>query len=122
MAKALQGEGGAVGRAQARRWMQQAGVMGPRPQRWGPVTTESRPGYAMAPNLRARQLNVAQPHHVWVGAISDGWTAEGWLYGSTRLDVYARKVVGWALSNRMDTAWVQDPVRRALGRRQPAAG
>ncbi len=122
MAKALQGEGVAVGRAQARRLMPQAGVRGPRPQRWGPVTTESRQGYAIAPNLLARQFDVAQPKHVWVGAISYVWTAEGWLSVSTLLDLYARKVVGWAMSSRIDTALVQDTLRMALGRRQPAAG
>jgi putative transposase len=51
---------------------------------------------------------VATPHQVWVGEITDVWTAEGWLDLGVRLDVYARKVVGWALSQRVDAAFVQE--------------
>jgi putative transposase len=122
MAKQLQDEGCAGGRAQARRLMNQAGVAVQRPKRRGPVTTDSRHGYAVAPNRRARQLDVAKPNHVWVGDISSVWTGEGWWSGSTRLDVYARKVVGWAMSRRLETTLVQDAWRMALGRRQPSAG
>ena len=78
MAKPLQDEGFAVGRAKARRLRRQAGVVVQRPKQRGPVTTESRHGYAVAPNLRARQFGVARPDHVGVGDISDVWTAEGW--------------------------------------------
>jgi putative transposase len=122
MAKQLQGEGFAVGRAKARRLMNQAGVVVQRPKQHGPVTTDSRHGYAVAPNLLARQFDVAKPDHVWVGDISYVWTAEGWLYVSTLLDLYSRKVVGWAMSRRINTTLVQDTLRMALGRRQPAAG
>jgi putative transposase len=59
--------------------MQQAGVVVQRPKQRGPVTTESRHGYAVAPNLLARQFDVARPDHVWVGEISEVWTAAGWL-------------------------------------------
>jgi putative transposase len=122
MAKQLQDEGFAVGRAKARRLMHQAGVVVQRPKQRGPVTTESRHGYAVAPNLLARQFDVARPDQVWVGDISYVWTAEGWLYVSTLLDLYSRKVVGWAMRNRIDTLLVEDTLRMALGRRQPAAG
>ena len=77
MAKQLQDEGFAVGRAKARRLMNQAGVAVQRPKRRGPVTTDSRHGYAVAPNLLARQFDVAKPDQVWVGDISSVWTAEG---------------------------------------------
>jgi hypothetical protein len=70
MAKQLQGAGFAVGRAQARRVMKQAGVVVQRPTQRAPVTTDSRHGDAVAPNLLARQFDVARPDHVWVGDIS----------------------------------------------------
>jgi len=70
MAKQLQDEGFAVGRAKARRLMNQAGVAVQRPKRRGPVTTDSRHGDEVAPNLRARPFDVAKPDHVWVGDIS----------------------------------------------------
>jgi transposase InsO family protein len=50
------------------------------------------------------------------------WTAEGWLYVSTLLDLYSRKVVGWAMSSRIDTPLVADALKMALGRRRPLAG
>jgi putative transposase len=122
MAKQLQDEGFAVGRAKARRLMNQAGVAVQRPKRRGPVTTDSQHGYEIAPNLLARQFDVAKPDQVWVGDISYVWTGEGWLYVSTLLDLYSRKVVGWAMSSRIDTTLVQAALRMALGRRHPSAG
>src|SRR5919205_4362873 len=50
------------------------------------------------------------------------WTAEGWLYVSVLLDLYSRKVVGWAMSAQIDAALVQTALQMAVGRRQPAPG
>jgi putative transposase len=122
MAKQLQNEGYAVGRYKARQLMHQAGVVVRRPRRRHPVTTHSRHGYAVAPNLLARQFDVAQPDKVWAGDITYLWTAEGWLYLAALLDVHSRKVVGWAMSNRIDAALVQEALHMAIGRRRPAAG
>jgi putative transposase len=122
MAKQLQEDGFAVGRYKARRLMRQAKVTVERPKQRGPVTTDSRHSYAVAPNVLARQFDVEQPDQVWVGDITYIWTTEGWLYLAVLLDLYSRKVVGWALSHRVDTALVQDALRMALGRRQPAVG
>ena len=121
IAKQLQAEGYAVGRCKARRLMQEAGISGRRRKRC-PVTTDSRHGYAVAPNLLARQFDVAQPDTVWVGDMTYVWTAEGWEYLAVLLDLYSRKVVGWAMQSRMDAALVQAALRMALGRRRPSAG
>jgi putative transposase len=121
MAKQLQDEGFSVGRYKARRLMKQAGISVGRPKR-RPVTTDSRHGYAVAPNLLARQFDVEQPDTVWAGDITYLWTAEGWLYLATVLDMYSRKVVGWAMSSRIDAELVQEALRMALGRRCPSAG
>ena len=88
----------------------------------GPVTTDSRHGYAVAPNLLARQFEVAPPDTVWVGDITDVWTAEGWESLAVLLDLHSRTVVGWAMQSRMDAAVVQAALRMALGRQRPAAG
>ena len=122
MARALQDEGFHVGRAKARRLMKAAGVRVKRAKRRGPVTTESRHGYNIAPNLLARQFDVDRPDQAWVGDMTYVWTGEGWLYVSTLLDLYSRKVVGWAMSSRIDTELAQDALRMALGRRSPSAG
>jgi hypothetical protein len=75
----LQDEGVHVGRAKARRWMNQAGVAVQRPRRRGPRTTDSRHGDEVAPHVWARQCDVTAPDHVWAGDITDIWTAEGGL-------------------------------------------
>jgi transposase InsO family protein len=121
MAQQLQDEGYAVGRAKARRLMQQAGLAVRRTKRFV-VTTDSRHRFPIAPNLVARQFEVAQPDQVWAGDITYLWTAEGWLYVAVVLDVFARKVVGWAMSEHIDAALVHHALVMALGRRQPSVG
>jgi putative transposase len=65
---------------------------------------------------------VEQPNRVWAGDVTYVWTVEGWLYLAVLLDLYSRKVVGWAMSHRVDATLVQEALQMALGRRQPAAG
>jgi transposase InsO family protein len=102
--------------------MKEAGVTVQRAKRRAPVTTDSRHGYEVAPNLLARHFDVDAPDSAWVGDITYVWTAEGWLYVSTLLDLYSRKVVGWAMSSRINTALVADAFKMAIGRRRPLAG
>jgi len=120
-AKPLPAEGDAVGRDKARRLMPQAGVAVRRRKR-GPVTTDSRHGAAVAPNLWARPFDVAPPDTVWVGDITSVWTAEGWEYLAVWLALHSRQVVGGARQSRMEAALVQAALGMALGRRRPAAG
>jgi putative transposase len=122
MAKQLRDDGFAVGRYKARQLMRQAQVTAQRGKKRHPVTTDSRHSYAVAPNLVARQFAVEKPNRVWVGDITYVWTAEGWLYLAVLLDLYSRKVVGWAMSHRVDAALVQEALHMALGRRKPAEG
>jgi len=122
MAKQLQAEGFAVGRAKARRVMQDVGIAVRRRTRRGPVTTDSQHCYPVAPNLLGRQFEVEKPDHAWVGDITYVWTAEGWLYVAVLLDLYSRKVVGWAMSAHIDSALVHEALRMALGRRSPTPG
>jgi len=122
MAMQLQAEGFAVGRAKARRLMQEAGLTVRHRTRRGPVTTDSQHRYPVAPNLLARQFKVEQPNQVWAGDITYIWTAEGWLYLAVLLDLYSRKVVGWAISAHIDSALVQEALRMARGRRGPTTG
>lgn len=122
MAKQLQADGFSVGRYKAKRLMRQAKVIVQRSKQRSPVTTDSRHGYTVAPNLLARQFAVENPDQVWVGDITYVWTAEGWLYLAVLLDLYSRKVVGWAMSHHVDAALVRAALQMALGRRQPAEG
>lgn len=122
MARALQDEGFKVGRAKTRRFMKEAGVRVQRAKRRGPITTDSRHGYKIASNLLARQFDVDRPDQAWAGDMTYVWTGEGWLYVATLLDLYSRKVVGWAMSSRIDTELAKDALQMALGRRHPSAG
>jgi putative transposase len=122
MAKQLQADGFTVGRYKARRVRHQAGVAVRRPRQRHPMTTASRHRHAVAPDLLARQFDVAQPDQVWAGDITYLWTAAGWLSLAVLLEVYSRKGVGWAMRPHIDAALVQDALRMARGRRQPAAG
>jgi putative transposase len=122
MAKQLQAEGWAVGRCKARRLMREAGVAVRRPTQRRPPTTDSRHGHGVAPNLLARQFDGEKPNQAWAGDITYVWTAEGWLYVAVLLDLYSRKVVGWAMRAHIDTDLVQAALQMAVGRRQPAPG
>jgi putative transposase len=118
----LQDEGFAVGRAKARRLMQEAGVSVRRSRPCRPVPTDSRQGYGVADKVLARQCEVAKPDQAWAGDITDIWTAEGGGYLSGLVDVYSRQVVGWAMRSHIDTTLVHNALERALGRRRPSAG
>jgi putative transposase len=122
LTKHLQDEGYDVGRFRVRRLMKQAGVSVEGRRRRGPKTTESRHGYGVAPNLLERHCDVTAPNGVWCGDVTYVWTEEGWWYTSVLLDLYSRKVVGWAMSDHIDTQLVTDALEMALGRRQPDAG
>jgi len=67
-----------------------------------PQTTDSRHRLPVAPNLLARHFRVDEPNVAWVGDITYLPTAEGWLYLAVLLDLFSRRVVGYALSERID--------------------
>lgn len=122
MAKQLQDEGFQVGRYKARRLMRELDLSVKRRARRRPQTTDSRHGFGVAPNLLERRFDVERPDCAWCGDITYLWTEEGWLYLSVLLDLYSRKVVGWAMSDHIDTQLVADALQMALGRRQPCQG
>ena len=121
MAKQLQSDGAAVGRMKARRLMQEAGVQVKRKKRI-PVTTASQHAFPIAPNLLQRQFKVAAPNRVWVGDITYVWTAEGWAYLAVVLDLFSRRIVGWAMAPTMPTELVASALTMAMARRPPSKG
>ena len=94
--KALKDAGYAVGRFRARSLMKKAGLEVKRPKRFK-KTTDSRHKLPVAPNRLNQQFQVDQPDQIWCGDITYLWTLEGWLYLAVIIDLYSRKVVGWAL-------------------------
>ncbi len=65
------------------------------------VTTDSDHKFNIAPNLLDRDFSANLPNQKWAGDISYVWTSEGWLYLAVILDLHSRRVIGWAVSNRM---------------------
>ena len=82
------------------------------------VTTESRNAQWIVPNLLNRCFNVDRPNQVWVGDITFVATRKGWVYLAVLLDLYSRKVIGWAVSDRINKRLVLDALERALLRRR----
>jgi putative transposase len=82
------------------------------------ATTDSRHGGPIAPN-RARDLVVEGPNQLWVSDATGILTAEGWLYLVAVLDVYSRRVVGWAMSPMLDAPLTMAALRMALSQRRP---
>jgi transposase InsO family protein len=117
----LLGEGFRVGRNHVAREMQRMGLIGRRPKRFR-KTTDSNHTKPVADNLLARQFTAEKPNQVWVTDITYIWTLEGWLFLAIVLDLYARRVVGWAMEPHMRTQLVLDALGMALGRRVPSAG
>ncbi len=122
LCQALQAEGYRVGRCRTRTWMRQAGVSVRRKRPWVPRTTDSRHALPVAPNLLNRQCAVAAPNRVWGSDLTYLPTQEGWLYLAIVVDLFSRKVVGWAVAATMETSLVEAALKMAMGRRQPPPG
>ena len=83
------------------------------------VTTQSDHDYPVAPNLLDREFTAEQRDQRWAGDITFVWTREGWLYLAVILDLFSRKAVGWATSNRIDRYLVLQALTMALDSRSP---
>ena len=84
------------------------------------ATTDSRHGGAIAPN-RVQNLTVQQLDQVWVSDATGVLTAQGWLYLVAVLDVFSRRVLGWAMSPILDAPLASTALQMALSQRKPVA-
>lgn len=121
MAEALKALGYPTGRHQARNLMREANVW-VRYRRRYRVTTNSNHRQAVFENRLKRNFAVSKPDQVWAGDITYVWTQEGWLYLAVVIDLYSRKVVGWSMGRRINSALVCDALKMALWRRRPPKG
>jgi transposase InsO family protein len=113
-----------VGEKRVARVMRLEGVRAKR-RRAFRVTTDSRHGQPVAPNVLDRQFAVEQvgtPDRVWAGDITYVATREGWLYLAVVLDLASRRVVGWAMRHTLERRLACDALEMAVERRPPAAG
>ena len=84
------------------------------------ATTNSKHKLPVAENLLDRQFTIDSPNIVYVSDITYIRTREGWLYLATVLDLYSRKIVGWAMSDRMEAILVEKALLMAIWNRKPA--
>src|SRR5207248_4782211 len=80
------------------------------------ATTDSRHGGPIVPN-RIRAVLVRRPNQVWTTDATCVLTAQGWLYLVAVLDIFSRRVIGWAMSQLLDTALVSIALRMAINQR-----
>jgi putative transposase len=86
------------------------------------VTTDSSHNQPVANNLLARDFEASGPNEKWVSDITYIRTLEGWLYLATTMDLWARNIVGWAMSDTIDADLVCDALKMAVNQRHPSPG
>ena len=86
------------------------------------VTTDSRHTECIADNLLQRDFVTSTPNQVWVTDVTAIWSTAGWVYLAAMLDLYSRRVVGWATSERNDTELALAALNRAIAQRRPTSG
>lgn len=114
----LAAEGVHVGRKRVARLMKLAGLEGISRRRKWPSTrdTNARP----APDLVDRNFVATTPNQLWVADITYVPTWVGFVYLAVVLDVFSRRVIGWAMANHLRTELVVDALDMAVGQRKPA--
>ena len=96
MTEELRDLGLRVGHRMAGRLMGENGIKVIRTQKYK-VTTNSNHTFNIAPNLLGQDFSAYGPNQKWAGDISYIWTSERWLYLAVILDLYSRRVIGWAV-------------------------
>lgn len=121
IAKRLNNEGERVSQKRVAKIMKENGWRAKAARKYK-ATTNSNHQLPVADNLLAQNFSANKPNEKWVSDITYCWTDEGWLYLAVVLDLYSRKVVGWALSDRMTKQLVIDALQMALWSRKPPKG
>lgn len=104
------------------RLMREHGLQSHKRRRFRVVTTDSKHEHPVAPNVLKRDFEATAPNQKWLADMTYVPTDEGWLYVALVLDLYARKLVGWAMSETMPQELTLRALDVALGWRDPDAG
>jgi len=118
----LRRKGVKCGRNRVARLMRLDGIRALSKRKYHPKTTQRQPGVVPAPNRLNQDFSASAPNQKWVSDFTLIETGEGWLYLAVVLDLFSRKVIGWSMSQQMDTALVIAALRMALLGRRPPAG
>ena len=117
----LQGQNIKIGRYKVRRLMREADLK-PVWKKKFVNTTDSNHDLPVAENILNRQFNPAKPDQAWTSDITYIHTRTGWLYLAVVMDLYSRKIIGWAMNSTMHTELVSRALLMAIGQRKPVAG
>jgi putative transposase len=118
----LRRKGERCGRNRVARLMRLDGLCALQRRSRRPVTTQRQAGVVPAPNRLNQDFYAVAPNRKWVSDFTYIETGQGWLYLAVVLDLFSRRVIGWAMRDRMDTPLVTDALRMALLGRVPPAG
>ena len=121
MTRELQDEGFAIGRRRTARLMRENDLKARQKRRFK-RTTDSQHAWPVAPNIIDQDFAAAGPDEKWGADISYVWTREGWLYLAVVIDLFARRVVGWAVSDRLHRRLALAALNKALMIRRPPEG
>lgn len=86
------------------------------------VTTNSDHSLSIAENILNRDFTADAPNRKWAADITYIPTKQGWLYLAAVMDLFSRRIVGWSMSDTIDSALVQSAMKTALQYRRPDAG
>jgi len=120
ISKALKLKGFNIGIFAARALMQKTGIVCKQRRRYK-ITTNSNHNLRVADNILNRQFIVTAPNRAWVTDITYIRTKEGWLYVAAVLDLFSRRIIGWAMENHMRELLVTNALQMALIKRMPPA-
>lgn len=119
---ALRRKGARCGRHRIVRLMRLHGMTATSRRKRFPHTTQRNARAIAAPNLLWQDFSSPAPDRKWVSDITYIDTAEGWLYLAAVMDLFSRRVVGWAMADHTQTSLVQEAFEMAVLRRQPDQG
>ncbi|ULG75785.1 IS3 family transposase [Leptospira interrogans] len=110
------------GARKVRKAMKHCKISGKQRKQFRPLTTNSKHGGRIAPDLVQRKFHPNEQNRIWVSDVTFIRTSFGWSYLCVILDLYSRKIVGWSLSDRNDSQLVCDTVLKAVLSRNPRKG
>lgn len=120
MQRELRGRGIRISKRRSARLLRKQGLRAGKPPR-RIRTTDSRHDEPIAANLLAQEFTASAPNQKWAGDITYITTEEGWLYLAVVLDLFSRRVIGWAMSARIDAQLTESALLMALVARRPSA-
>lgn len=118
----LQKKGVRCGRKRIERLMRENGIKAKQGKKYKPTTTDSKHNLPVAPNILNRQFARERPNEAWVADITYIPTEEGWLYLAAIMDLFSRRIVGWAMGDRISRHLALRALDMAAQRRRPPRG